>query len=123
MMRAEVAIDLKHSAAAVGSYRRHADFVRWYLQYLTSKADPKTGLWCTDEQRQKRGLINCIGGSFHIDFVFQFVSLRHRKRSATYFGNCGFLGGSFGGSLGISSNCSFFAVSISTLSCSNSLQP
>ena len=25
-------------------------------------------------QQRKRGLINCIGGSFHIDFVFQYVA-------------------------------------------------
>ena len=38
-----------------------------------------SGLWsllrCTPSQRAKHGEINCIGGSFHIDFVMQNVVL------------------------------------------------
>ena len=46
-----------------------------YAQHLNSKVDAATGLWCTPDQRERRGAINCIGGSFHIDFVFQYLYL------------------------------------------------
>ena len=46
-------------------------FQRWYYQYLSAHGvDRATGLWCTPAQKQKHGVGNCIGGSFHIDFVF-----------------------------------------------------
>jgi hypothetical protein len=60
--------------SSTGGLHKHAGFVRWYLQYLTKQAESATGLWCTTAQQQKDGLINCIGGSFHIDFVFQFIA-------------------------------------------------
>ena len=53
---------------------RYRSFVDWYLKFLRDQADPSTGLWCTPAQKAKYGTINCIGGSFHIDFVFQCVS-------------------------------------------------
>ena len=40
---------------------------------LRAQADPATGLWCTPSQVAKHGEMNCIGGSFHIDFVMQHV--------------------------------------------------
>ena len=52
---------------------RHAPFLTWYYKYLRSATDPATGLWCTTAQIAKHGQINCIGGSFHIDFVMQNV--------------------------------------------------
>jgi len=63
------------SKAHGGGMARHAAFASWYLQYLAAHADPVSGLWCSEAQRQLHGLINCIGGSFHIDFVFQFLTL------------------------------------------------
>lgn len=47
-----------------------ASFQDWYFRYLKSKVDPSTGLWCTPEQKAQKGVGDCIGGSFHIDFVF-----------------------------------------------------
>eukprot|EP00039_Didymoeca_costata_P033249 m.41520 g.41520 ORF g.41520 m.41520 type:complete len:393 (+) comp9774_c0_seq2:31-1209(+) len=58
------------SMSGLTTYR---PFVQWYYKYLVSQADPVTGLWCTNSQRTKHGVINCIGGSFHIDFVFQYA--------------------------------------------------
>lgn len=63
------------SSAFGGGVVRHKAFIHWYLQFLQKQADPITGLWCTEAQQQKKGKINCIGGSFHIDFVFQFLVL------------------------------------------------
>lgn len=63
------------SHAHGGGMVKYAKFVSWYLQHLTAQADSRSGLWCTEAQRKKHGEINCIGGSFHIDFVFQFLSL------------------------------------------------
>ena len=59
--------------ASTGGLVRHAPFLSWYFQYLRNEADPATGLWCTPEQAAKHGEINCIGGSFHIDFIMQHV--------------------------------------------------
>lgn len=50
---------------------RHAPFLTWYYQYLRAQTDPVTGLWCIPSQIKKHGEINCIGGSFHIDFIMQ----------------------------------------------------
>ena len=52
---------------------RHAPFLSWYFKYLREQSDPETGLWCIASQIQKHGEMNCIGGSFHIDFVMQNV--------------------------------------------------
>lgn len=52
---------------------RHAPFLSWYFAYLRNQTDPKTGLWCIPNQVKKHGEMNCIGGSFHIDFVMQNV--------------------------------------------------
>ena len=32
--------------SSFGGLARYADFVRWYYHFLTSRADPVTGLWC-----------------------------------------------------------------------------
>jgi hypothetical protein len=58
---------------STGGLNRHASFLSWYFKYLRSQTDPVTGLWCTANQIAKHGEINCIGGSFHIDFVMQHV--------------------------------------------------
>lgn len=60
---------------STGGLDTYAPFIKWYFNYLTEQADSNTGLWCTDSQQSKHGMINCIGGSFHIDFVYQFVTL------------------------------------------------
>lgn len=72
---------------------KYQPFATWYYDYLRSKADPVTGaslfhaccvqccpiannrlgLWCSKAQKAKQGVDNCIGGSFHIDFVFNRV--------------------------------------------------
>jgi len=59
--------------SSTGGLVRHRPFADGYFPYLSSKADAKTGLWCTPQQRAKNGVLNCIGGSFHIDFVFQYA--------------------------------------------------
>ena len=58
---------------STGGLERHSKFLSWYYNYLRSQTDPSTGLWCTPSQAAKHGEINCIGGSFHIDFVMQHV--------------------------------------------------
>ena len=58
-----------------GGLARYAAFTSWYVEYLASRVDNATGLWCEQHQRQKHGPINCIGGSFHIDFVLQYLVL------------------------------------------------
>lgn len=50
-------------------------------RYLTSKVDPVTGLWCTDAQKKAKGVIDCIGGSFHIDFVFAYAQAHPEVRT------------------------------------------
>lgn len=57
--------------SSTGGLSRYPEFISWYLGHLAQKADPSTGLWCTEAQKREHGTINCIGGSFHIDFVFQ----------------------------------------------------
>jgi len=61
--------------SSTGTIDSYAPFVRWYFSYLTEQADPNTGFWCTTEQQMKHGQINCVGGSFHIDFIFQYIVL------------------------------------------------
>eukprot|EP00041_Stephanoeca_diplocostata_P005893 m.70808 g.70808 ORF g.70808 m.70808 type:complete len:401 (-) comp16059_c0_seq8:1282-2484(-) len=61
--------------ASTNGLGRHVNFVNDYYTFLAGKADASSGLWCSDDQRKKNGLINCIGGSFHIDFVFQHHTL------------------------------------------------
>ena len=58
-----------------GGLLRNKPFVDWYVKHLNAKADAESGLWCTPDQRQRKGEINCIGGSFHIDFVYQHMYL------------------------------------------------
>ena len=58
---------------SMGGLVRHAKFLSWYYSYLRSQTDPTTGLWCIPSQVAKHGEMNCIGGSFHIDFVMQHV--------------------------------------------------
>ena len=61
--------------ASVGGLSRHQPFLRWYFSYLREAVNASSGLWCTEQQIAKRGVLNCIGGSFHIDFVMQNVVL------------------------------------------------
>lgn len=70
-------IQTNSTFAGLSSY---ASFMRWYFKYLRMAADPITGLWCTPAQQKKHGKINCIGGSFHIDFIFQAVA-EHRNEA------------------------------------------
>jgi hypothetical protein len=58
---------------STGGLERHAKFLSWYYSYLRQQTDPATGLWCIPSQVAKHGEMNCIGGSFHIDFVMQHV--------------------------------------------------
>ena len=64
-----------NSAAHGGGLARYAAFASWYVDYLVSRVDTATGLWCEQHQQQKHGTINCIGGSFHVDFVLQYLAL------------------------------------------------
>lgn len=57
-----------------GGLAQYAPFVRWWFEFLHGAADPATGLWCERNQVRKHGTLNCIGGSFHIDFVFQYAA-------------------------------------------------
>jgi hypothetical protein len=59
--------------ASTNGLVRHEKFLTWYFKYLRAQTDPETGLWCIKSQIQKHGEMNCIGGSFHIDFVMQNV--------------------------------------------------
>jgi hypothetical protein len=59
--------------ASTGGLVRHSAFLSWYYEYLRAQTDPETGLWCIPSQVRKHGEMNCIGGSFHIDFVMQHV--------------------------------------------------
>jgi len=59
--------------ASTAGLVRHREFLSWYFRYLRAQTDPATGLWCIPSQIAKHGEINCIGGSFHIDFVMQNV--------------------------------------------------
>jgi len=59
--------------SSTGLLEEYRPFMEWYFPYLKSVADPVTGLWCSDAQKKKHGEINCIGGSFHVDSVFQYV--------------------------------------------------
>ena len=61
--------------ASTAGLVRHREFLSWYFRYLRAQTDPATGLWCIPSQIKKHGEINCIGGSFHIDFVMQNVVL------------------------------------------------